>query len=257
MKILNQPVSSMYLWTIALISILVVISSFTLRTFPVALVAAVLLSGIFEILIRKFYLKHPFKIPWSGIITGLVVGAVAPINASLALVLIAAIIAVLSKFFIQYRSSNIFNPATLGLIVALPLFDLGDEWWVASNYNMFGIAITLTPILIILAYEAKRLPTALSFVGISLISALALGGLQAISSVSALAIIFGVNYFFAFVMLIEPKTSPNDKYVQMVYGGAIALLYLVFTYLHEAYPLLIVLLVGNISYLVYRKYGKH
>ena len=58
-------------------------------------------------------------------------------------------------------------------------------------------------------------------------------------------------------MLIEPKTSPNDKYVQMVYGGAIALLYLVFTYLHEAYPLLIVLLVGNISYLVYRKYGKH
>ena len=147
----------MHLWTIVLLSILAVISSYTLHTFPVPLILAVVVAGITEALIRRFYLKHAFKIPYSGLITGLIIGCVAPINAPLLLILIAGIIAVVSKFFIQYRSSNIFNPASLGLIIALAIFGLGDEWWVASNYNIYGIAITLTPILIILCLPRELL----------------------------------------------------------------------------------------------------
>jgi Na+-translocating ferredoxin:NAD+ oxidoreductase RnfD subunit len=255
MRILNQPVSSMYLWTIALLSILAIISSYTLHTFPVPLILAIAVAGITEILIRKFYLKQVLKIPYSGLITGLIVGCVAPINVPLLLILIAGIIAVVSKFFIQYKSSNIFNPASIGLIAALAIFGLGDQWWVASNYNIYGIAITLTPILIILAYEAKRLPTALTFVAVSFMLALVLGGVVG-SLTNILTIIFSINYFFAFVMLIEPKTSPNNNYAQIVYGGGISLLYLALAFLRIEYPLLIGLLIGNIFYVIYRKYGK-
>ena len=257
MKILNQPVSSMYLWTIALISFLVVISSYTLHTFPSGLIFGITAAALIEILIRKYYLKHKFKIPYSGIITGLIIGAVAPINASLILIAIAVIIAVISKFFIQYKSSNIFNPASLGLIVALAIFGLGDEWWAAGNYNIYGIAISLAPLLIILAYQAKRLTTAFSFVAVILGLNLILGGLIHSISLSAIvAVLFSVNYFFAFVMLIEPKTSPYNRYAQVVYGAGTALLYFGFAFYRTPYSLLVALLLANLAYLAYKRYGK-
>ncbi len=256
MKILNQPASNMHIWAIALLSILTAISSYTLHTFPSALTFAVAMAGLIEILIRKFYLKHAFKIPYSGLITGLIIGSVAPINASLLLILIASLIAVVSKFFIQYKSSNIFNPATLGLIIALPIFGLGDAWWVASNYNIYGIAITLTPILIILAYEARRLPTALAFAGASFITALIMSIGSPLSPAAIAALLFSINYFFAFVMLIEPKTSPHNSYAQVAYGASLAILYMAFALFRLAYPLLAVLLLGNLFYLIYRKYGR-
>lgn len=254
MKILNQPVSDMYLWSIALILVLAILSSYTLHTFPLALIAAVVICSATEILIRRLYLKHVFKIPWSGIITGLIIGSIAPINSPLLLVTVAAIMAIISKFFIQYKNSNILNPAAIGLLVALPIFGLGDEWWVASNYNVLGIAITLTPVLIILAYEAKRLPAALSFVAGSLIIDIAAGGILSPSNV--VASIFSINYFFAFVMLVEPKTSPNGRYAQIAYGGAISVLFLAFALLSVPYSFLVALLSGNVCYAVYRMYGK-
>ncbi len=247
----------MYLWTIVLLSALAVISSYTLRAFPLPLVFSIVVAGAAEALIRKFYLKHAFKIPFSGLITGVIIGSVAPINAPLLLILVAVAVAVLSKFFIQYRSLNVFNPASIGLVIALAIFGLGDEWWAAGNYNLYGIAITLTPILIILAYEARRLATAASFVAVSLVSAMLLEGSGALSPIGLITLLFGINYYFAFVMLVEPKTSPNNKYAQAVYGAAIALIYLAFAFSRIPYPLLIALLVGNALYAVYRRYGKH
>lgn len=256
MKILNQPVSSMYLWTIALLSILVIISSYTLHTFPFPLVFAVILASIVEILIRKLYLKHRFKFPFSGIITGLIIGSVAPINSSLILIIITVVIAILSKFLLQYKSSNIFNPASLGLIVGLAIFGVGDVWWAASSYNIYGIAMTLTPILVILAYQAKRLPTAFSFVIATIVLDLASGGLSTIALTSFVALLFSINYYFAFVMLVEPKTSPYKWYAQIVYGAAIAGLYFGLAFFRMPYSILIALLIGNFFYMVYRKLGK-
>ncbi|MFI5412618.1 MAG: RnfABCDGE type electron transport complex subunit D [Candidatus Micrarchaeales archaeon] len=257
MKILDQPVGGMYLWAVALLSFFVIVASYTLHTFPLALVFGVMAAALIEILIRKFYLKHKFKIPFSGIITGLIIGSVAPINASLFLIAIAVMIAIISKFFIQFKGSNIFNPASLGLIIALAIFGVGDEWWVASNYNIYGIAISLTPLLVILAYEARRLTSAFSFVVVILVLDLILGNyLHSISLSTFAALLFSVNYYFAFVMLIEPKTSPHNKYAQIVYGGLTALLYLGFILYRMPYSLLAALLLANFSYLIYRKYWK-
>lgn len=256
MKILNQPVSRMYILSIALLSILAAISSYTLHAFPLPLICAVAIAGILEILIGKSYLKHAFKVPYSGLITGLIIGSVAPINAPLFLVLIASTIAVVSKFFIQYKSSNVFNPAALGLIIALPIFGLGDEWWIASNYNIYGIAITLTPILIILAYEARRLAAAAAFVLASFALALIVEMGSALSITTIVTLLFGINYFFAFVMLIEPKTSPRKNYSQVLYGVSLAALYMAFAFFRVPYSLLVVLLTGNVFYLLCKKYSR-
>ncbi len=197
----------MYVWTIALLSLLVIVSSATLGKFPYALVFGVLVAGATEAAIDSFYLKHKLEIPISGLITGLIIGSIAPINAPLSLVFAASVIGVASKFFLQFKHVNIFNPASLGLVFALALFNSTDMWWSASNYNVYGMALSLTPLLILLAYQAKRLALGLSFVVCSFLAGLALQGAMSLSA--AITILLGINYYFAFVMLIEPKTSPN------------------------------------------------
>ncbi len=254
MRIFDQPIGRMYLWTIALLGMLAVTSSYALRVFPAALVVAVAFAGMLEIIVREYHLKQRFKVPFSGLITGLIIGSVAPINAPIPLVCIAVTIAILSKFFVKFKGSNIFNPASLGLIVALAVFGLGDEWWAASSYNLYGLAVTLTPVLIILAYEARRVTTAVSFVIANLVLTVAAGGAGAASGGSLIALLFGVNYYFAFVMVVEPKTSPHGKYAQAGYGAAIACVYFLLAHLRAPYPVLVALLAGNIAYLLYRRY---
>lgn len=256
MKILGHVVSSMYVWTIVLLSILAAVSSYALGTFPSALLVATLSAGVFEILIHSFYQKRKFAIPFSGIITGMIIGAVAPINAPLVLVILASAIAILSKFFIKFKSTNIFNPASFGLIVALAAFGLGDEWWVVGNYNVYGMVLSLTPVLVILAYEARRLPTGLSFMAANISLTALLGGITSITASSVVSLLFGVNYLFAFVMLIEPKTSPHNKWAQVTYGASIAVAYVAFAFMHVPYALLVVLLAGNVTFLLYRMNGK-
>lgn len=252
MKILGQPVSPMYLWTIALLSILVAVSSYTLRAFPYSLIFAVMVAGLIEIALRKYYLKSAFKFPFSGAITGLIIGSVAPINASPLLILIAAAIAIASKFFLKFKGSNILNPASIGLLLALAIFGLGDEWWASSSYSVYGVAIPITLILVVVAYEARRLPAAISFVTAFSILSLAIAGHGAVSLAAASAVLLGANYYFAFVMLVEPKTSPHGMRAQIAYGSAVSVLYMGLSMARVPYNLLLALLIGNIIYLLYR-----
>ncbi len=252
MRLLGNPVALMHVLAVLLLSMLAAFSAYTLRAVPVALLSAVAASAIVEMLIRKYYLRHRFRIPFSGIITGLIIGSVAPVNAPVTLAIVASAAAIASKFLIRYKGTNIFNPASLGLLMALPLFGMGSEWWAAGGYNLHGIAISLAPILIMLAYEARRMPAALSFVAASLLLAAAAAGLQALSLYGVSALAFSVNYYFAFVMLIEPKTSPHGTYAQLAYGSALAMLYTALAYSRFTYPFLAALLLGNIAYAIYR-----
>ncbi len=164
MKILGQHVARMYVLTIILFTILVAISSFGFGQIPYALIAAVIFTSIAEAAIVKFYMKQGAKIPFSAMITGFIIGAVAPINAPIILVFVASMIAVASKYFVKIKNTNIFNPAALGLLISLAIFGLGDQWWAATSYNIYGILVSFSLVFIISAYEAKRLVSGFSFV---------------------------------------------------------------------------------------------
>jgi Na+-translocating ferredoxin:NAD+ oxidoreductase RnfD subunit len=254
MKILGQPVGWMYVLTIILLTALAAAASYASGVFPFPLLAAVIACSVAEILIAGFYFRRTLKIPYSGIITGLIIGCVAPINAPLALILVASLAAILSKFFIKLRSGNIFNPASVGLLIALGIFSMGDAWWVSMNYSVFGLVIFLTPVLILSAYEARRLVLSLSFVVfiiiLTLISAHSPAGVLADTEAAALS----VNYFFAFLMLPEPKTSPPKNSEQVVYGALIALLYFALSGSGIPYATFSALLLGNAIYALQRSY---
>ena len=73
-----------------------------------------------------------------------------------------------------------------------------------------------------------------------------------VSSIDTL--IFSVNYFLAFVMLADPKTSPHKKSHQVIFGASIAVLIAVLGLLRLTSPLLLALLVANLGYSISKRY---
>lgn len=253
MKIFNQAIGAMYLWSILLITAVAAIASYSLGQFPFSLVFSVIVCAAAEILVTKFYLKRAAKVPFSGIITGLIIGAVAPIGAPLLAVLVASVAAILSKFFIKVKSSNVLNPAAFGMLVGLGIFSIGDSWWVSSSISILGVVVILTPIMIVLAYEAKRLYVAMA--SLATVFAIAIITSRAVSLTSLEVGLLSINYFFLFVMLVEPKTSPHKTGAQLTYGFAIVVLYYVLGAAGVPYATFAALLAGNIVYAFYRYRG--
>ncbi len=242
----------MYIWAVVLLSALAAISSYTLHVFPFSLLFAVALAIVTEVCITKFYLKRKLSIPFSAIITGLIIGSIALQSSSFLLIAVAVIIGILSKFFIKIKSVNVFNPAAIGLLVALTVFASGDVWWAASNYTIYGLTFSLVPILIIAAYNARRLTTSFSFIVVFFLISIAIGHIHQFSVNALDTLLFSTNYYFAFVMLAEPRTSPIKSVAQAAYGSSMAVVYAAFAFYGVPHPFLVALLVGNVAYAIYR-----
>jgi Na+-translocating ferredoxin:NAD+ oxidoreductase RnfD subunit len=258
MKILGHNVARMYVTTIVLLVLLASVSSYLLREIPYPLFLTVLICAVLEAIIRKYHQKQKFRIPFSGIITGLIIGCVAPINVPILPIAVACAIAIASKFFLKMKSTNVFNPAALGLL-GLALLSIGSSWWAAASINLYGVAIPFSLVLIVAAYECRRLPLALSFIITSAILSIA-GSLPMTVGSVEIALI-SVNYFFAFLMVTEPKTSPHHPTAQAAYGVLLAVVYVILVIalpnnLYVAQTLIFVsLLIGNAVYAIYRKIG--
>ena len=251
----------MYIWSICLLLLLAGASGYMLGQFPYALVFAVALCAAIEVLIRRYYLKHAkLQVPFSGIITGLIRGSVAPIGVPLLPILIACVVAVFSKFFVKVKSVNVFNPAALGLLVGLGIFSIGSSWWTTSTVNLLGMAVSMAVLLVVAAYEARRLVLAFSFIVTLVLFSVATS--PPISLANFEIALLSVNCFFAFLMLTEPKTSPPKKRAQLAYGIYVALVYALFVVLtaHSLFfaevDIFLALLIGNLTYAIYRSRGQ-
>ncbi len=248
----------MYITAIILLLLVGGASAYLLGQFPYSLVFAVFACAAIELVIKKYYHRQKLKIPFSGIITGLIIGCVAPINVPLIPIFAACAVAVLSKFFIKSKGSNIFNPAALGLL-ALGILSIGSSWWATTSINLYGVAISVSIILIIAAYESRRLVLAFAFVLASVVLSI-IASLPITSGSVAIAFI-SVNYFFAFLMLTEPRTSPPKYFAQVVYGIYVAVIYVILLLVLppslyiSALIIFAALLIGNLTYALFKKFG--
>jgi Na+-transporting NADH:ubiquinone oxidoreductase subunit NqrB len=255
MKLLGQPVAGMYVWAIALLCAMAFISSYSMHMVPLDLLVSVTTCTISDILITKFYFRRKLRVPFSGIITGIILGSVAATTTPLTAIILACVVAIGSKAFIRIKSVNVFNPAALGLLVAILLFSTSDEWWASSAYNLAGIFISITPVMLILAYLSKRLTSSFSFVIASILLSVFLSPSSLSLSVASVdAIIFSINFYLAFVMMADPKTSPSGRLQQAVFGASIAILLVAFGILRLPSPTLTALLVGNIGFALSKRY---
>ncbi len=249
----RAAVARMYKSTIILLIFIVATASYYVHQFPYSVIIAAVACTSIELLIKKLHQKRKLDIPYTAIITGIIIGSVTYSNAPIILLVLASAIAILSKHFIKLKGSNIFNPAALGLLLSLALFGIGDAWWVAAPIAVYGVLIALTPLLVICAYDARRLYVGVSFALTAFVLPLVMKGLMSIQSIAAIwTALISVNYFLAFVMASEPKTSPNKISAQIIYGVGIGTMASLMALYRIQYALLIPLIIGNIAYAIYR-----
>jgi ferredoxin-NADP reductase len=131
--------------------------------------------------------------------------------------------AMASKFILAINKKHIFNPAAIGVAMTLIGLDLSASWWVGTGAMLPFVLIGG----LLLVRKVNRFDLVWSFFA----TALVLIFLPHLSSFSAVATTFGKVFldtpivFFAFVMLTEPLTTPPGKFLRILYGILVGILY--------------------------------
>lgn len=255
---------SMHYVTIAVLLIVAVVQSIG-RPFPVNLVVAVLVASVLDVAIKRLWLKRTPAIPLSAIITGLIIGSVS-VNAPVVGTVIAATLAILSKFVIRLKGSHIFNPAVFGVVISQVVNPAAHSavahgsLQVVEGFGVGGLTVNiwLVPLLILANWRAKKLWISIPFLAATAILYYftRLANLTSLNTQGLLSFLEVLPYYFAFIIVSEPKTTPYVKKEQVAFGIGIAILsvlpLLIFGFYSHVVAL-VALLLGNLIYATYRE----
>lgn len=182
----------------------------------------------------------------TAFILTLIITPVAPSDIhALPFLIWVAVLAVASKFIIAIGKKHIFNPAAFA--VALSAFTLGQSasWWVGGNVPML-IFVLFGGLLVV--RKMRRTDLVLCFFVSALLS-VALSVLPKGDPLVSIkmALLHAPIFFFAFVMLTEPLTTPPTRLLRFAYGVIVGLLFAPNIHLGSVYSTPeLALLVGNV-----------
>ena len=140
----------------------------------------------------------------------------------IALAMLAAVIAIGSKFLVRVRGKHVFNPANVALVSLMLLSDrawISAGQWGSAAIGTFALAFLGMLVLT----RARRAETTVAFIaayaGLLLGRALWLGDPLAIPLHQVQN---GALLIFAFFMISDPKTSPDAAPGRIFYGALVA-----------------------------------
>lgn len=175
----------------------------------IAITAALAIEAILQ-----FVKTKKLKISDSAIITGLIIGFVLADSNHWWIFCVAAIIAIVAKYVIRFHGKHIFNPAALGIFLTAVFLGSQEQW-----HGTF-LWYILLPAGLYFSYKIRKLEIIAAYG----IFSLALFGVQAYINHVNLFTIFGFfSYFYIFIMVIEPKTTPIRRRGKIAFGAGIAL----------------------------------
>ena len=154
-----------------------------------------------------------WKITASSIISGLIIGYVLSSDQAWWKLISACALAILSKHLIVFKKKQIFNPAAFGIFLTLILFGASTQW--KGTYLWY----ILLPVGVYFAQRTGKLKIVISY----FLASFVLFGTQAIVQRIPLGHILGYfSYFYIFVMLIEPKSTPVKTAGKYLFGAGVA-----------------------------------
>ena len=164
--------------------------------------------------------------PESSYITALILFFIlAPVQSShdALFIMLAAVIAMLSKYILAINKKHLFNPAAFAVFV-FSIFNIGTvTWWVATPIMLPFVAIFG----FLLVHKLSRADLFWSFTivafAVFIVRSL-LAGTDLVSSASLFITSFPV-IFFGTIMLTEPQTTPPTKTDRIIYGGLTGILF--------------------------------
>lgn len=178
----------------------------------------------------------------SSLITGLILFSImGPVSglSGWPVLAVAGLAAIGSKYLIVKNHSHIFNPAAFGALAANFVIDQPASWWVGSEI-VFPVVLIGG---LLVARKIRRLHLVIAFLAVYL------GLLALVSPAAILKLVTASSLlFFAFVMLVEPLTSPQTTRGRICFGVLIGVVLFLLQYFvpQIPYSLELSLLLGNI-----------
>jgi len=165
--------------------------------------------------------KKEFVLTESSIVTGLIVSYVMAGSQAWWIIALASILAISSKHIIRFKARHVFNPAAFGVLAMVFLLGSYTEWKGAYLWYI------IVPFGVYFSFKIKKLELVISY----FIASFILFGCQAvIDRVNLWEILGYLNYFFIFIMLIEPMTTPMTKFGKIIFGSGVgSLIFLLYT----------------------------
>jgi len=158
-------------------------------------------------------------------------------------------VAIASKYIFRVRSTNVFNPAALGLVATFYVFHTGQSWWGALPQITPLALIALIAAGAFIADRVNKVPLVLIFLGtyFTLFTLTAFwGNPEKVAEIFRAPDLQAVLYF-AFFILTDPPTSPVKYPDQLLCGVMVAVVsFAIFEWVGAAYYLLAGVLVGNV-----------
>ena len=179
-----------------------------LVSFAVCLMAAVAAEAVL-----LYFKTKKGQVTESAVIAGAIVGYVLSSDEAWWKLVLAAVFTIGLKHVVRWRNKHIFNPAALGLFIAILVLGVSLQW--KGTYLWYFLA----PCGFYLAWKMRKMEILAGYAGVSLV----LFGAQALLQGVSLLNIFGYfSYFYIFIMVIEPKTTPSSRIGKYVFGAGLA-----------------------------------
>ncbi len=141
----------------------------------------------------------------------------------------AAAIGIGSKFALQRNGRHVFNPANIGIIAMLSVGMLGGAGAAWTSTGEWGsapwLALMIAALGAITCWRASRLDAALVY--LCVYGALVLGRALYLGDpieIASLRLTHGALILFAFFMVSDPKTTPEDPRERALFIGLAALI---------------------------------
>jgi len=181
--------------------------------------AIAIISAIIADLIFSYFKDKRLSVSESSVVSALIVGFILASDNPWWVSSLASIIAVTSKHLIHFNKKHIFNPAAFGVFLSIIFLGANTQW---KGTFLWYI---LVPAGLYFTYKIRKLELIAGY----FITALGLFGIQAAVNKVSLINIFGyLSYFYIFIMMIEPKTTPIKPLAKLIFGVAVACLIFIF-----------------------------
>lgn len=150
------------------------------------------------------------------------------------------VVAMASKYVLAVRKKHIFNPAAIAVLLSAIFLKFGASWWVGSIHTL--------PIIVfgglLVWIKIKRMGLIVGFLTVYFLTAFLFG-----SGLTLNSFLVPPVWFFVFVMLIEPLTSPTTRNLQIGFGAGVATAFFALGKIIPGYPygLESALLIGNLA----------
>ncbi len=162
----------------------------------------------------------------------------------------AALLTIASKYILAIGKKHIFNPVAVGVAITALTLNYSANWWVGSS-SMFPVVLVGG---YLIARKIKREDLVIAFLVVALAT---IGILSFINGNNPLitlekALMDTPLFFFAFIMLTEPLTSPPTRNLRIIYGALVGFLFAPQVHIASFFTTPeIALVIGNIySYIV-------